>query len=494
MSGATTPDDRTPVIIGAGQFLNRSGPPQEPAMLMVEAVRAAVEDTTVTVPASRVGVIAAVPTLSWRYNDPGRIVAEQIGASNARTWYATVGGNTPQAMVNRLANAIAAGEVDLGIVCGGEAANSRRAARREGHKPDWTSQDESVRPDWHDGGDFFLGHPAESEAGVVMPVQVYPLFESALWHHSGRTREDHIAYLGRLWAGFSQVASRNPYAWDRTAHTAEEIVTPGPTNRYVGSPYTKKMVSNPNVDMSSAVIMCSVAAARELGVPTDRWVFQHSGTDGNDLRLSERVDFVSSPAIRVAGNRALELAGVDIDDVAHLDVYSCFPSAVQIANSELGIDDTRQLTVYGGLPFAGGPWNNPVGHAIASMVDTLRNDPGARGLVTANGGHVDKHAFGVYSTSPPAQGFRHDRPQAEIDRSTPTPAEIRYSGPARIEAWTVMHGRDGSAESAHAACRTDDGVRVWGLSNDPELMARMVSDDMTDVAVLIGTDHAMTPV
>ena len=117
----------------------------------------------------------------------------------------------------------------------------------------------------------------------------------------------------------------------RQAFSAQEITTPTDDNRTVGWPYTKRMVSNPDVNMASAAIVCSVERARELGVPSDRWVFVHAGADGKDRSMSERRDFHSSPAIGIAGSRALELAGVGIDDVAHLDLYSCYPSAVQLA-------------------------------------------------------------------------------------------------------------------------------------------------------------------
>ena len=152
--------------------------------------------------------------------------------------------------------------------------------------------------------------------------------------------------------------------------------------------------------------MCSVERARSLGVPSDRWVFPQAGSDAHDTPfVSNRRDFRSSPAIQAAGPAALRLAGVDVDDVAHVDLYSCFPSAVQIAAAELGLSLDRPLTITGGLSFAGGPWNNYVMHSIATMVDRLREDAGSVGLITANGGFVTKHAFGVYATSPP-QGDR----------------------------------------------------------------------------------------
>ena len=488
-------DPRTPVVIGVGQFLNRvdqGAEPQSPHELMVEALRRAEADAGAPGAAARAEVVAAVPVISWRYRDPARLVAEAVGADRAATWYPTVGGNTPQLLVNKLAGAISAGDVDLGVVVGGEAYRTRMDARRNDRPLDWPKQDESVDPSWNDGQPFLMGHPAEQARGIFMPTQAYPLFENALWHESGRTLEQHLAHVGRIWSGFSQVAAANPYAWRREAYTADEITTPTPENRLVGFPYTKRMVSNPDVDMSSAVIVCSADRAAALGVPKDRWVFVHAGTDGKDRSMSERRDFVSSPAIGTAGNLALELADVRVEELGHLDLYSCFPSAVQLAVKELGVDDTLPLTVYGGLGFAGGPWNNPVGHAIASMVDVLRDDAGSVGLVTANGGHVDKHSFGVYSTTPPADGFRHAAPQDQIDAVPGTGVEEDYQGPATVETWTVMYGRDRAPERAHAAVRTPAGTRAWAVSDDAELMARSASDDLVGTEVSVGADGAMT--
>ena len=211
--------------------------------------------------------------------------------------------------------------------------------------------------------------------------------------------------------------------------------------------------------------------------------------------MSERAGFTSSAAIGVAGNRALELAGVGIDDVAHLDVYSCFPSAVQLALRELGIDPDRQLTVYGGLCFAGGPWNNPVGHAIASMVGVLRDDPGSAGAWSPpTAATWTKHAFGVYSTEPPDGGFRWERPQDEIDAAGGREVSETYEGPVTLETWTVMHERDGSMSRGHAACLTPDGVRVWALTDDADTMKRFESEDMVGAPGTIGPEGALDAV
>ncbi|CAN5611032.1 hypothetical protein BH10ACT3_BH10ACT3_21420 [soil metagenome] len=130
-----TNDSRTPVIIGVGQFLNRvdrGAAPLEPVELMAEALRLAKADTGVSGVLSAAHVIAAVPTISWRYQDPAALVRDRVGSPEAHTWYATVGGNTPQSMMNRLAVAITAGELDLALLCGGESVRSRSLAKRDG--------------------------------------------------------------------------------------------------------------------------------------------------------------------------------------------------------------------------------------------------------------------------------------------------------------------------------------------------------------------------
>lgn len=486
-------DPRTPVVVGVGQILDRTGGP-EPVSLMIDAITAAERDAGATGLARRAQVIGVVPVVSWRYYDPARLIATALGASPTQRWYPAMGGNTPQLLLNRLATAISNGEAEVGIVCGGEAYRTRMAHRRQdGARPEWTRQDQSELPTWGDAQKLDMGHPAELAHSILLPTQCYPLLESALLHASGRTVAEHTAFLGELWSGFSAVASTNPYAWDQVTHSAEEITTVTPGNRIVGFPYTKFMVSNPDVDMASAALVCSAEAADRAGIARDRWVFIWSGTDGTDPYLSERPSMTGSASMRIAGRAALELAGVGVDDLAHLDIYSCFPSAVEIGCAELGIGLDRQLTVTGGLCFAGGPWNNPVGHAVATMTEVLRADPGSVGLVTANGGILQKHAYGVYSSEPPTSGcFRWAHPQFAIDAAEPLVQVAEgYAGPGTLETWTVMHERDGSPSRAHGSVRTPDGARAWAVSSDPEVMERFEREDVSGAAVHVDEDGTM---
>ena len=177
------------------------------------------------------------------------------------------------------------------------------------------------------------------------------------------------------------------------------------------------MNANNAVEQSAALIVCSAERAEALGVPRDRWVFPRAGTQAHDTyAVSHRPDLRLVRRHPAGGPASCSRwPGAGVDDVAHVDLYSCFPSAVEIGADEIGLGLDRQLTVTGGLSFAGGPWNNYVTHSIATMADVLRADPGALGLVTANGGYVTKHALGLYSTEPPAGGFRWADVQDAVD-------------------------------------------------------------------------------
>ena len=214
-----------------------------------------------------VDAVRIVSLLSWRYRDPGALVAERIGASPRQTAVTTPGGNTPQSLVNRTALDIAAGRNDVVLIGGAEAWRTRMSFRSTGDRPDWTQQDESVPEAEVIGDEFTMTHPAEMNRGIIMPVQVYPMFEQALRAAAGRSIDEHLVRISELWSRFSAVAASNPNAWSQQAYTAEEIRTPGPDNRWIGFPYPKLMNSNNNVEQGAALLMCSVEAAERAGVP-----------------------------------------------------------------------------------------------------------------------------------------------------------------------------------------------------------------------------------
>ena len=488
-------DPRTPVIVGAGQMLRKlesAVSASEPVDMMVAAARAAAADSgSGDALLARADSVRTVELLSWRYENAALLLAERLGASPRQTMKAVTGGNSPQALVNDASAAIQRRELDVVVIAGAEAIYSRMLARKGPDRThlDWTIQPDSTPAPETLGKDAPGSSNYEMTKSLAMPVQVYPLFENALRAARSESIDDHQRRLGDLWARFSAVAATNPHAWSPEPRTAEEIRTVTADNRMVGFPYTKLMNANIQTDQAAALIVCSVAAARAAGVPDDRWVFVHSGAEANDhWYVTERADLVSSPAIAACGRAAFDLAGTGIDGIAHLDLYSCFPSAVQIGAAALGVDlddADRAPTVTGGLGFAGGPGNNYVTHSIASMVEVLRGDPGSFGLVTALGWYVTKHAVGIYSTEPPAAGFRGENVQAAVDALPRRTVDEDYTGPATVETYTVMHERDGSPSLGIIVALTPAGDRTLATTRETGVLKDMTVDERSGRAVTI---------
>jgi len=455
-------DARTPVLIGAGQFTYRGEPGESPsptALLKIAAERAA-EDAGL--PAGALAGIDTLAVVGFTIDAPGgaRLVphstnppatlAKRLGATPRHATYSHMGGNSPQQMINIVAERIAKGQTEFALVVGCEFLGSATKRLQRGLGFDDWDDVENDLPAPDRVGDPRNGvTPYEAKHGLARPINCYPLFENALRARDGRSIPDHQKRLGELFAPFTRVAARNPEAWFPVERSAEELITVTDRNRMVGFPYPKYLNAIMEVDQSAGVIVTSLAKARELGVAEDRLVYLHGCADACDLWYpTDRQDFHSSPAMRLTGKRALEMAGIGLDDIGHIDLYSCFPVAVEIGAEELGLalDDPRGLTVTGGLPYMGGPGNNYAMHSIAVMMQRLRDDPGSYGLVTANGWYLTKQSTGVYSTRPLKGAFERQDPkviQDQID-ALPHPVVIeRPQGAATIETFTVVHGREG---------------------------------------------------
>ena len=482
-------DGRTPVLIGAGQFTYRGDPAASPsptALLKIVAERAAadagigaaglkaldalaVAGFTIDAPGSTRGVIP------HSVNPPASLSAA-LGATPRWAVYSHMGGNTSQQLVNTLAERIAKGETDLGLAVGCEFLGSamKRLTKGLGFD-DWQASESDDLPAPERIGDPRPGvTPYEARHGINRPINIYPMFENA---RDGRSLEAHQQRLGKLFAPFTEVAAKNPEAWFPIARTAEELITVSDRNRMVGFPYPKLLNAIMEVDQSAGVILASVAKARELGVPEDKWVYLHGCADAADLwHPIDRQDFHSSPAMRLTGQRALEMAGIGLSDVSYIDLYSCFPVAVEIGAEELGLslDDPRGFTVTGGLPYAGGPGNNYAMHSIVVMAAKLRADRAAYGLVTGNGWYLTKQSTGIYSAIAPDRPFERQDPkvlQAEID-ALPHPVVTETpQGAATIETYTVVHRREGPFMGIIFG-RDDGGRRFCAVTpDDPETLA-----------------------
>jgi acetyl-CoA C-acetyltransferase len=478
------------VIVGAAQ-LTRDGGTDGPIALASEALRLAADDTgTNGRLLGRADSYRHVASVCWPYSDEAALIAAELGGSPRETVRTSaLGGDGPQRLVSDTARAIAAGEVEIVAITGAEALGALRRAQLAGGRPDWPHQPSGAAPTRVVGADRFPSSEAEVAVGLMAPVYNYALLESALQARAGVDRDTHMRAVAGLWSRFSEVAAANPYAKLRRRYDPAELLDQADGNRPVSAPYSKLLVANIQVDQATAMIMCSAEAARAAGVPRERWVFVVAGAHAADeWFMTERSELGASPAIHAIGEAALGHAGLTIDDVAHIDLYACFPSAVQIAATELGLGldgPSRPLTLTGGLTFAGGPGNNYSSHAITTVVGRLREDPDATGLCTALGWYATKHACGIYSGTPPERPFSEIDANGLVERPPPRLATASYEGPATVEAFTIPYGREGEPEAVIVSGLTPDGTRALARTTDPETIGRFIRDDLVGETVTL---------
>ncbi|WP_460775774.1 acetyl-CoA acetyltransferase [Microbacterium sp. GXF7504] len=505
-------DPNTPVIIGVGQSIDRLGADDYEARSAVDLAAAAaaraIDDTGADADAVRTAIDTVAAIRQFDDSTPGaraplgrsdnvpRSVAARLGADPAHAILEVGGGQSPQHLVTELAASIAAGTRRVALAVGAEAISTVRALARADDRPDFT---EHV-----DGGLDDRGYGLEgivtmelAKHGLAAAAPQYALLEHARRARLGCSRAAYARSMGELFASFTAVAAANPYAAAPVSRSADELVTVTDANRMIADPYPRLLVARDQVNQGAAVLLASVAAARELGVPEEQWVFLHGHADLRERPLMDRPDLSRSPAAVAAAALALETAGVGLDEVDTWDFYSCFPIAVTaVAVDGLGLepDDPRGLTVTGGLPYFGGPGNDYAMHAIAETVQRMRRRPGAVGFVGANGGILGKYSAAVYSTTPCAwRPGRSAHVQAELDAAAPAvPQTSRANGWAVIETCTIDHHRDGrrrgivigrleaTGERFVALGLEDDdrildllageepiGMRVWALSTGP---------------------------
>ncbi|MCA2184837.1 acetyl-CoA synthetase [Nonomuraea cavernae] len=470
-------DPRTPCLVGAAQRTVRDQPGPEPLDLWEDVARQAARDARL--PAERLDSIQLVYTDSWQYDSPVDRLAQRLGAAPRHRAYSRVSGTAPQLLIGEAAARIAAGELDSALVAGAEALATRRFYRKAGERVPWSHPADPKPPyGWERPP-----HPAELAHELFLPVHTYAIMETARRAALGLTVAEEMADRGRMMAPMTEVAAANPYAWRRTVRTPEELVT---GSRFVGWPYTRDTVAVLEVDQAAAVVLVSAELADRLGVPADQRVYLRGWAYAEDTwEVAARPALGSSRAIARAAEAAFERAGLGLDDLNALDVYSCFAIALRQACDAIKLDpmDSRGLTVTGGLPYAGGPASGYVLHSTATMAGLLRAQSG-HGLVTGVGMHLTKHTYAVWSSEP--GGVLGD--PAPVHTAEPVKIVPLYDGPAVVAGYTVAHGRDGAAEKGIVIVDLPGGGRAHALVSQPDLLADAESRELVGQPVTLTSD------
>lgn len=478
-------DLEAPVIVGAAQCLQREvdlARALDPlAMLRQVAQRAAQDAGGGAKLLQKLDTIALVDAVGWHPDNAPALLGEALGAQAATLITAPIGGETGLALINEVAERIAAGRSRVAFIGGVHQLKTLRSAMRAG-----------VRLPWPKGGRGELQtlsepRPGETELerrhGLEQPTEFYPLFENALRARRRREPQAHREALGRLFSPMTRVASQNPHAWFPLQRTADELWSVSDRNRMIAYPYTKYLNAVLDTDQAAGVLLMSRAAAQASGLPRERWMYWLGGAFAEERAwfVSERADLSRSAALAACATRALQTANIALSDMDCIDLYSCFPVAVELACEALGLaeDDPRGVTITGGLPYAGGPGSNYTTHAVATLLERLRARPGI-GLCTGNGWYLTKHSASLFGSEP-----------GELRRSVPGPKAVgaepititrSCSARGRVEAYTVTYDREGAPKRGIVLGRIESGERfVANTADDRAFLEAMVSSEFCGV-------------
>ncbi|MBY6013323.1 acetyl-CoA acetyltransferase [Qipengyuania gaetbuli] len=466
--------NRIPVIIGVGQINDRienPGDALDPIGLMAEALRRADADAGGGW-LETCDSLAVVAQLAWpQLNPVDGALAERLGIDPAhRMQTAMPNGDSPILLLHEAANRIASGEANVCAVVGGEAL--RTAARLAALKP----RDDGSKPNALRDASHRRRTGYAQGYGLVVPTDVYPLYENAGRAAYGQSLAQGQAESGAIWACMSKVAAGNESAWIRREAEAGDIVTPSDNNRPIAFPYTKLQVANSSVNQGAGFLVTSLGEARARGLSDNQVVFVGYGAaahESGNFLARDRYD--ASPSLTTSIERTMQLNDVEAGDLAYVELYSCFPCVPKMARRVLGWPLDKPSSVFGGLTFGGGPIGNYMSHAVAEMVLRLRGTAD-KGLLFANGGYATHNHTILLSGQPTGASFPQDFDyQAEADERRGEVPELdeEYAGPATVETYTVFYERDGRAREGVVVARTPEGKRTLAAisGDDTELIA-----------------------
>jgi acetyl-CoA C-acetyltransferase len=193
--------------------------------------------------------------------------------------------------------------------------------------------------------------------------------------------------------------------------------------------------------------------------------------------LAARADLIRSPGADATARAVLEAGGIAAADIDLIELYSCFPIAVDVFADALDLPPDRDLTITGSMAFAGGPYNNYFFQATARAAQLLREGAGRMALLSCVSGILTKQAFALWSSDQPRDLFVNRDVTAEVAAvAAEVPVVLDYTGGGRIAGCTVLHAR-GEQPRAVALIDTDHGARAIAVSGASEIIAGMQCEE-----------------
>ncbi|MCJ1449202.1 MAG: hypothetical protein MMC23_009721 [Stictis urceolatum] len=491
-----------PVIVGIGDVKNKSSKVEdafEPAQLILQTIELAIKDSGLPQLAaqrlrSSIDSIDCVATWTWPYPDLPGLLAKKLGVRARHSFCSGHGGNQPAKLLDDAARRLSKGQCKVAVVTGGEALASLSActAAKKMPPPGWTQPKDNVDSVFTPS----LARMAHSESigaihSVGLPIHVYPMYENGFRASQAQSLRANHDDSAQLYADFAATASRNPFAWNYRLPAASKTLVGTVTkkNRMICFPYPLLMNAFNTVNLAATCILTTVDYADELGIPSARRIYPLGGAGTREsIDFWERKCFYESPAISASLDAALQVSGLQAQQIDLFDFYSCFPIVPKLACKHLSLplqDCPKPITLLGGLTSFGGAGNNYSMHAITEMVRQLRQGKGTNGLVLANGGCLTyQHVICLSSR------MRHGTSSYPASESLPDVLSVHSvpaidetaDGEATIETYTVAYSREGMPELGHIVGRLKStGHRFVANHADTKTLELLSSDSEEQV-------------
>jgi acetyl-CoA C-acetyltransferase len=232
----------------------------------------------------------------------------------------------------------------------------------------------------------------EGRAGATFPA-LFAMIARRHMYQYGTTREHLAAVAVKNHAN----GAKNPLAHMRKVITMEQALKGKPISEPL-TVYDCSLIS----DGAAAVLIAPLERASEF---TDKPIKILGIAQTSDhVALDEKDDITAFRAVRTAGEKAYEMAGVTPQDIQFAEVHDCFTIAEIIATEDLGfvkkgdggpyalqgctsLTGPRPINTSGGLKSKGHPVGATGVGQICDLVIQMRGEAGER--------QIERHSLGL---------------------------------------------------------------------------------------------------
>ena len=428
---------KKPVVIGLGITQQKGSYAEldEALFLMEKVAMQAINDCGNSKIKDFIDVID-IPKGFWRYRDPGKWIAEKNNFSNAKTSVNKIG-VLQQHLINNTCNKIIKGEIRAGLILGGESRAKMIAALKEGIE--YKEMELSTNPDQYVKAKDDLYGEGEAEALGLMAVGYYAVMESAMRKSKSLTLKEHEDYLGSMYADFSEIASKNQYAASDKSISKDQIMLANSDNKPMAYPYNKYHCTSWNVSQASAILICEEGLADQLNISKQKRIYPMASSETNHMiALIQRPSLISSAGLKLASEKINAVVDKHSINLNLIDLYSCFPVAVQQFENVLNLNTKTSRTITGAMPFAGGPLNNYMLHATVQALLKLRSESG-HSLITGVSGMMTKQSFCLWSSEYQMPFYHADVTKKAQQLDKPIPISNAKDGNGIVIGYTVLY-------------------------------------------------------